>query len=204
MLNYDGMGVKIGVSNKTDEVEGMKKKINLYTFERVSRDMGRKFGAIKKGEEENYSFLLFPMEGNLLKVNRIHQINNGRRALEAVRLCLHMVDGYINQTEYDLDEYITANNRIYLNALLMSFDPFTNDELLPLVEQQYQTDSSADLEEYFKLPVMCLLRIEKSIERWTKELGTNGYFDFLESQIGRAVPNDDKMNFTVSGRKDTQ
>ena len=178
------------------------KKINLYTFERISRDMARKFGTIKKGDEESYSFLLFPMESNLLKVNRIHQINNGRRALEATRLCLHMIDGYLNQIIYDLDEYITASNKVYLNALLMSFDPFTNDEVMALVAQQYQADSPADLEAYFKLPVMCLLRIEKSIELWTKELGVNGYFDFLETQIGITVPDDDKMNFTVQLRKD--
>ena len=180
----------------------MKKKINLYAFEKISHNMAKRFGTIRKGEEENYSMLLFPMEGNLLKVNRIHRINNGRRALEAIRVCLLMVDGYLNQIDYDLDEYITANNRIYLDALLMSFDPFTNDKVKILVEQQFQIDSAAGLEEYFKLPVMCLIRIEKSIETWTKELGVNGYFDFLESQIGKTVPDDDEMNFTVSGRID--
>ena len=84
----------------------MKKKINLYAFERASHSMAKKFGTIKKGDEESYSMLLFPMEGNLLKVNRIHQINK------------------------------------------------------------------------------------------------NGYFDFLERQIGKTVPDDDEMNYTAAGRQD--
>jgi len=38
---------------------------------------------------------------------------------------------------------------------------------------------------YYKTLIKCLLRIEKSIDLWTKELGINGYFTFLENTFGR-------------------
>lgn len=43
----------------------------------------------------------------------------------------------------------------------------------------------------------CLLRIEKSIELWTKELGVNGYFKFIEDQIGHLIEKDEKMDYTI-------
>ena len=179
----------------------MRKQINLYTFERISQNMAKRFGTIKKGGEDDYSYLLLSMESNLLKANRKLRVNNGKRAIEAIHVCLLKVDGYLNQIEYDLDEHITDDNKFFVDALLMSFDPFTNDEVFPIVEQQYQVDSPADLQEYFKIPVMCLLRVEKSIEFWTKELGTNGYFSFFEGQMGKHVLKDDKMTFSVLKRE---
>ena len=174
-------------------------QIKFYAFERISSVMSREFGSIKKGDEEDYSFFLMPMETNLLKANRIHRINNGRRAIEAIRVCLFIIDGYMNQKEYDLDEYITKENEAYINALLMSFDPFTNEEIkTKLEEENFDFNNTADLRNLFSVPVMCLVRIEKSIELWTKENGVSGYFDFIEGQIGGAIKHDDvEMNFNI-------
>ena len=184
----------MGATNLT-----VRQKVNNYKFEKKSSEMSKIFGTIKKGNEEAYTFQLFPMESNLLKTNRMKQINNGRRATEAVRVCLFTIDGYINKISYDLTEYLTDDVSSFVNSLLMSFDPFVNDEILSIVKSKglVDLDSSDNLREFFEEPVKCLLRIESSIELWTKEFGIKGYFDFLEETIGHMVPNNDKMDFAI-------
>ena len=184
----------------TKAEQGLVKTISSYsTFERISSKMAREFGRMKKGKEESYALLLLPIESNLLKANRKCGINNGRRAIEAIRLCLFKIEGYVNGWEYDFGQYLTSDNRDYLDAVLYAVDPGFNDELSAVVSQWYDMSRADDLREYFSLPVKCLLRIEDSIQMWTKEGGASGYFDFLESTFGVAV-GDDKMDFTVARR----
>lgn len=171
--------------------------MDYYKLERISSRMAKEFGTIPKSDEEEYSFLLYPMEGNLLKLHRKDSLGNGRHAIDAIHMCLLKIDGYINGIEYDYDRFITDENRAFLEGLLASFDPFTNQEIFTIANKTYDLNSSDDLKKYFETPVKCLLRIEKSIELWTKELGVNGYFKFIEEQMGHLVEKDDKMNYTL-------
>ena len=182
----------------------VREKVNRYKFDKKSSAMGKTFGTIKKGGEYEYALLLFPMESNMLKINRLRQINNGRRALEAVRVSLFVVDGYINKVIYNLDEYLTDDVSALVDGLLMSFDPFTNESISSIVSSTgaIDADSGDSLREYFEIPIKCLLRIEDSIEVWTKEFGANGYFTFLEKTLGHIVPNNEKMDFAVNGKFD--
>lgn len=41
--------------------------MQLYQFERIYSQMEKEFGKMRKGEEEVYSMLLLPLEGNALK-----------------------------------------------------------------------------------------------------------------------------------------
>ena len=54
------------------------------------------------------------------------------------------------------------------------------------------------LKSYYKIPVMCLLRIKDSIDTWEKRSGADGYFDFIEGYMGSQIKGN-KMNFTVMG-----
>lgn len=175
----------------------MKKHVDYYKLEKISSKMAKEFGMIKRGDEELYSFMLHPMEGNLLKLHRKDTARNGRCAIEAIRMCLLKIDGYINETDYDFSIFITDENKALLEGILMSFDPFTNPEVSSIASRTCDLNSSEDLKRYFTTPVKCLLRIEKSIELWTRELGINGYFNFIEDQIGYFVKKDEKMNYTV-------
>lgn len=175
----------------------MKKHVDHYKLEKISSRMAKEFVTIKRGDEELYSFMLHPMEGNLLKLHRKDPARNGRRAIEAIRMCLLKIDGYINGIDYDFSRFITDENKPLLEGLLMSFDPFTNGEVSGVASRTYDLNSSEGLRSYFETPVKCLLRIEKSIELWTGELGANGYFNFIEDQIGHLVEKDEKMNYTV-------
>jgi hypothetical protein len=159
--------------------------------------MAKKFGTIEKYLEGRFTQLLLPIESNLLRASRKSGINSGKRAIEAIHICLFVIDGYVNQMEYDLDPYISDANKPLLTACLMCFDPFTNKRLKPLAEKQCDLHSKEGLRDYFEAPVKCLLRIEKSIALWTKERGDAGYFDFLENQIGKSITNNDKIDCVV-------
>ena len=177
------------------------KTINSYsTFERVTSNMAREFGRIKKGTEESYAFVLFPIESNLLKVNRKNGVNNGRRVMEAIKICLFKIEGYLNGWEYDFGQYLTDDNKEYVDAILYSVDPFSNEEIAGIISQWYDMNSKEDIREYFSLPVKCLIRIEESIQTWTNERGASGYFDFLESHLGVKI-DDEKLNYTIAQRK---
>lgn len=175
----------------------MKKYVDYYKLERISSRMAKEFGTIPKGDEELYSFMLHPMEGNLLKLHRKAPVRNGRHAIEAIHMCLLKIDGYINRIEYDFGRFITDENRAFLEGLLASFDPFTNQEIFDVANKTYDLNTSDDLKKFFETPVKCLLRIEKSIELWTGEFGANGYFKFIEDQMGHLVEKDEKMNYTM-------
>ena len=46
--------------------------MNSYQFNQIARQMQKKMREGRKGPEERYMFLLFPMESNLLKVHPQH------------------------------------------------------------------------------------------------------------------------------------
>lgn len=175
----------------------MKKQLNRYKFDKISGMMTKQFGKIEKGRENDYDMLFAPMEGNLLKLHRENEERNGRMAIEAIHVCLLLIDGYLTDTEYDLNGYRTPENEALVNGLLMSFDPFTNEEVKAAASKYWDLSSPEDLRSYFQTPVVCLLRIEKSVEMWTKNGGANEYFNFLEQTIGSIVTRDQKMNYAV-------
>lgn len=174
----------------------MEKKIKRYDFDRISGRMAQKYGSIKKGEEEEHSISLFCMESNLLKLHREEEKRDGRRAVEAIHICLLTIDGYLREINYDLSAFLSEENQALAHGLLMSFDPFTNPEIREGLEDR-DLDSGEAMEAYYEEPVKCLLRLEKSIELWTKARGNNGYFQYIEDLMGDTVKKDTKMEFAV-------
>lgn len=172
--------------------------MQLYQFERIYSRMEKEFGKIKKGEEEIYSMLLLPMEGNALKVNREFPLSNSRRLREAIAIVLFDIKEKCTGEKADISKFRNEDNERLERALLMAFDPFTNTEIMEIIKQQAKTETltSEMLESYYKLPVMCLLRIKDSIDIWEKRSGADGYFSFIESYMGSQI-NGTEMNFTI-------
>ena len=176
----------------------MKTIPHYSAFERISSTMAKEFGTIKKGTEDDYLMLLLPIEGNLLKMSRKTRNKNGRRAMEAIRIALFTIYGYLNSWVYDFGSYLTPENKDFVYAALMAVDPFTNEAIRQMLENEYDWDSPADLRRFFKDPVKCLLRIGESIQLWTDEGGTDGYFKFLEKYVSGIVStNNDQMDCAV-------
>ena len=177
----------------------MEVKVSQYQFNRIGSQMEREYGKIRKGEEDAHMMLLFPMEGNMLKVHRGHPESNGRRAIEAIVITLFQIQSYLSDDEYDLDSFRSEENERLVQALLMAFDPFTNSEIRTALEEaSVDLGSMEVLKELYGEPVRCLLKIKDSVELWSRERGVDGYFRFIENTIGAAVERDQKMNFAVA------
>lgn len=112
-------------------------------------------------------------------------------------MCLLKVDGYIRGVEYSFDNVMNDENKALLDGLLAGFDPYTNEEIRDAIQKICDLNAPDEVKAYFETPVKCLLRIEKSVELWTKNLGTNGYFSFIEESLGKHVKDDEKMNFSI-------
>ncbi len=175
----------------------MKKQIDNYKFDKILSVMGNEYGKIRKGDEDDYSYLLLAMEGNLLKLYRIDNKKDSYSAIKAIKICLFVIDSYINDVEYDLDKFLDGDSKTFASGLLMAFDPFTNDKVKQAIAEYVDINDKGELKKYFKDPIKCLLRIESSIELWTKEYGSFGYFNLIENEIGDLVEHDDIMLFTA-------
>lgn len=172
--------------------------MQLYQFERIYPQMEKEFGKIKKGEEDAYSMLLMPLEGNVLKIHREFPLSNSRRLREAIALVLFDIKENYTGEKADTGKFRNEDNERLEKALLMAFDPYTNAKVMKLLKQKAKRAelSGEMLKDYYKLPVMCLLRIKDSIDLWEKRSGANGYFNFIEGMIGSQIKGTE-MNFTI-------
>lgn len=163
--------------------------MQLYQFEKIYAQMEKEFGKIRKGEENAYSMLLLPLESNALKVHRMNPNSNSRRLREAIALALFDIKMYYSGENIDIEKFRNEDNEKLEKALLMAFDPFTNKEVMAAFARQNQTEEPSQdlLHQYYKLPVLCLLRIKDSIDLWEKNAGADGYFNFIEGHMGAEI-----------------
>ena len=183
---------------KGKDMKGM--KITQYQFDKISKQMENEFGKMRKGEEQHYEMMLFPMESNLLKIHRANPNANSRRLAEAISIVLYQIKGYLGGETYDVESFKNQENSMLAHALLMAFDPFTNSEIREVIEGEQRVDLSKmeDLKKLYKEPVMCINRIKDSVEVWGKRGGANGYFDFISSAIGKVVKQDEELNYSIT------
>jgi len=176
--------------------------MQLYQFEKIYSQMEKEFGKIRKGEEETYSMLLLPLEGNVLKIHRDAPLSNSRRLREAIALVLFDIKERYTGELIDTEKFRNDDNEKLEKALLMAFDPYTNKEVMELLKQQNETNELThdQLKGYYKLPIICLLRIKDSIDTWEKQSGADGYFDFIQSYMGSQIKGTE-MNFTIMSPK---
>ena len=176
--------------------------MQLYQFERIYSQMEREFGRMRKGEEDVYSMLLIALEGNALKIHREFPSSNSRRLREAIALVLFEIKGNCTGEKADTGNFRNEENERLEKALLMAFDPFVNENVMKVLKKKTRTRELTQemLKSYYKIPVMCLLRIKDSIDTWEKRSGADGYFDFIEGYMGSQIKGK-KMNFTVMGTK---
>ena len=174
--------------------------MQLYQFERIYSQMEREFGRMRKGEEDVYSMLLIALEGNVLKIHREFPSSNSRRLREAIALVLFDIKGNCTGEKADTGNFRNEENERLEKALLMAFDPFVNENVMKVLKKKTRTRELTQemLKSYYKIPVMCLLRIKDSIDTWEKRSGADGYFDFIEGYMGSQIKGNE-MNFTVMG-----
>ena len=98
-----------------------------------------------------------------------------------------------------MDSFRNEDNARLEHAILMAFDPFTNEELHAAVSSVSNLDltNRQTLRDIYAEPVICLLRIKESVDTWIKRMGSDGYFDFAESIMGKNITGDE-MTYTWS------
>lgn len=172
--------------------------MQLYQFEKIYSQMENEFGKVRKGDEGTYAMLLLPLEGNALKTHREFPSSNSRRLKEAIALVLFDIKERYTGEKIDTDKFRNKENEKLEKALLMAFDPYTNEEVMKLMLQENEVSALTPnvLKDYYKLPVMCLLRIKDSIETLEKKAGSNGYFEFIENYMGSQI-NGTEMNYMI-------
>ena len=172
--------------------------MQLYQFERIYSQMEKEFGRMGKGEEDVYSMLLLPLESNALKIRREFPASNSRRLREAIALVLFDIKERCTGEKADTEKFRNEDNERLEKAMLMAFDPYTNTEVMEILNQRRKTEELTQemLISYYKLPVMCLLRIKDSIDTWEKRAGADGYFDFIEGYMGSQIKGTE-MKFTI-------
>jgi len=176
--------------------------MQYYQFERIFSQMEKEFGKIKSGQEEHHTMMLLPLESNALKIHRKHPSSNSRSLSEAIALVLFAIkERYTGQT-FNTDSFRDDHNNRLEKALLMAFDPFTNEEINELITSQTNIELSNpdELRDYYVEPIRCLLRIKDSIDKWIKHNGSNGYFDFIEQFMGAEI-HKDEMKFSIQIKK---
>lgn len=169
-----------------------------YQFEKIYSQMEKEFGKIKVGQEDRHSMVLFSLESNVLKIHRKNPASNSRRLREAIGLALFDAKSHYTNEEIPLDQFRNKDNEKLEIALLMAFDPFTNPAIYNALTAAINIDlNNLDcLHDYYAEPVKCMLRIKHSIDTWEKQLGANGYFNFIESTMGAEIMGDE-MTFSV-------
>lgn len=174
-----------------------------YQFEKIYAQMEKDFGKIKKGEENFHNMVFFPIESNLLKIHRKYPASNSRRLKEAIALALFDIKSRCTHESFELDNFRNEDNERLEQAILMAFDPFTNEEIRTFIENESDLDLTDldTLHDLYTEPVLCLLRIRESVEIWEKKMGSNGYFDFAESFMGDQIAGDE-MTYTVAMPED--
>jgi len=168
-------------------------------FERIFTSMAREFGTIRKGDEDAHMEQLYPLEANVLRVHRSDPLCNSRRLREAIALVLYDLRDRLSGQVTDVGRFRNDGTAPLEKALLMGFDPFTNEKITgrrgPLNKRKLDAMSSEELKDYYTEPVKCLLRIKDSVDVWEKRYGSDGYFIYLEQSFGRMVRGTD-MEFT--------
>lgn len=170
-----------------------------YQFEKIYSQMEKEFGKIDKGEEEFHTMMFFTIESNLLKIHRQYPTSNSRRLKEAIALALFDIKSRCTNESFELDAFRNEENERLEQAVLMAFDPFTNEEIRTFINDETDIDLTDPdtLHGLYTEAVLCLLRIRELVETWEKRMGSNGYFEFAESYMGPQVEGDE-MAYTVA------
>lgn len=162
--------------------------MNQYQFEKIFSRTSKEIGKIAHGDEEEYFDLLLPMEVALLSAHREYPRSNSHRLKEALALALFDIQARYTGETPDLSAFRNEDNARLEHALLMTFDPFTNEEIQKAIAENpdIKIDLSTDdaVREYFTPFMRCIVRLRESIDIQEKRMGANGYFNFLEEVFG--------------------
>lgn len=152
------------------------KKLNYYDMKRILSRVEKDFGKIERGEEDNYNPQLDYIEHAIYDLQRIIPISD-YELQEVITAVIYDLKGYVDNKKYDYSSIIDEKVIKFANELEYLFNPFVNEEI------KINELAKNDIKGMFTLPIICLNRINTSIEFWRRLYGKNGYFRMLEEMV---------------------
>lgn len=161
-------------------LEDIKKdKIDDYHLEKNISRVKKECGYIIENKEDDYYFELNTIETTLYSYYLVYEISS-KDAKKIIMQLINILYGYIHQQ--NIDFFTDEDKKIYIMTKFLEekCNPYLNDNIKEIIKDQIEIKHENDFE-IFKPMLKCLERIYRSIIFWDKRLGTNGYFEFLES-----------------------
>lgn len=172
-------------------------KVNRYQFDSVVPKTKKSINPILRGEENGIYFEYLAMiELRMHGFHLEHDIN-GRQAKEILQLVLYDIKSITDKEEYDCTKWEEKCYRSCADTIGSLFLPEKNPELQAALKKPVVLN-----DDYFEFPRKIIVRIYESIEQWTSDFGSNGYFDFIGRYIGAEIRTSKK--FLIENRFLTQ
>lgn len=159
------------------------KKLKNFDFDRIVSKMQDSFGKLQDGEEDSYLNELFLIEKCITDFDKEKEGLRDSRILEALKIILFRIDGEINNREYQYSHLVPDLTLSLVDKLAFFLLPSANQELFQTLSEKINLSEGNSLRELYKTPVLCILKIIKSTERWNQMYGMRGYLDFIVEQF---------------------
>lgn len=167
--------------------------VNRYQFDSITSKTKRDITPIRPGEENGlYLEYLALLEVHMYQFHLKYGIND-RQAQEILQLVLFDIKSITDGIDYICTKWEEENYRTCADILEALFIPEKN----PNLQANLREDVCLN-DEFFELPRKSLIKIHESVGKWTKELGENGYFNFIGRFVRGGVPT--SKNFIIEDR----
>lgn len=150
-------------------------EINRYQFDSIASKTKRDITPIRHGEEDGIYF-----EYLALLETHMHQFHleygiNGRQAQEILQLVLFDIKSITDGIDYVCTKWEEDCYRPCADTIEALCIPDKNPDLREHLEEDVCLD-----DDFFEFPRKNLIRVHESVGKWTKELGPDGYFNFID------------------------
>lgn len=167
--------------------------VNKYDFDCIISKTKQMISPIQRGEEDGVYFeYLALLEMQLYRFHTKYGIN-GRQAKEILLLCLFDIKSITEHKKYDCSKFEEDCYRECADILGQFFLPEKNVALQDALNHPFVAD-----DEFFEFARKNIIRIYESVEQWTKDFGSVGYFNFIGNYLGTEIKSTKK--FLVENR----
>lgn len=144
------------------------------------RTIQKRYGEIKS-DVGQFEDELLTLECHLLVLHETLHLSS----LEAKKIIHVVIQRILDQENHetsDFTDYVHEDLLCLADGLEQICNPYANVHLMKYLKQFIEVDDE-HYDQIFKNVLLCLVRILKSIDKWDKEFGNNGYFKFIERFI---------------------
>lgn len=154
-------------------------QMSEYNLERNMARVRKEYGYIAIDEEDELIDELEVIESTLYSFGVIYGVSS-EDIKRIVMIVCNRLNGYVHDKK--LNFFTGKDKKIYLlcDILEEKCNPYMSEYVYEIVKEQIDIDNPANCRVILTPMIQCLERIYKSILFWEKQLGSNGYLEFLE------------------------